>query len=135
MADTLTPEKRSWLMGRVARAGTKPEMIVRRLAHGLGYRFRLQRRDLPGTPDIVFPSRKKVVFVHGCFWHRHDCKKATTPKSNAKFWQEKFARNVERDRVAIAELSELGWEALVVWECQTKDKEALADRLETFLGG
>lgn len=120
-------------MGRVRAKNTKPEMIVRRLAHGLGFRFRLHRRTLPGRPDLVFPRFRKAIFVHGCFWHRHHCKKATTPKSNAEFWHKKFAENVERDTRAIAELTSLGWSSMIVWECQTNDIESLSDSLLAFL--
>ena len=120
-------------MGRVRQKNTKPEIVVRSLAHQLGYRFRLHRRDLPGRPDLVFPKLKKVIFVHGCFWHRHGCSKATTPKSNLAYWQPKFAENVERDKRAIAELLSLGWEPMVVWECETRDIDALSQSLSTFL--
>jgi DNA mismatch endonuclease, patch repair protein len=120
-------------MGRVRQKNTKPEIVVRSLAHSLGYRFRLHRRDLPGRPDLVFPKLKKVVFVHGCFWHRHGCSKATSPKSNSAYWQSKFAENVERDKRAIAELLSLGWEPMVVWECETRDIDALSESLSIFL--
>jgi DNA mismatch endonuclease, patch repair protein len=133
VVDPLSPERRSWLMGRVRQKNTKPEIVVRSLAHQLGYRFRLHRRDLPGRPDLVFPKLKKVIFVHGCFWHRHGCSKATTPKSNLAYWQPKFAENVERDKRAIAELLSLGWEPMVVWECETRDIDALSQSLSTFL--
>jgi DNA mismatch endonuclease (patch repair protein) len=119
-------------MGRVRQKDTKPEMVVRSLTHQLGYRFRLHRRDLPGRPDLVFPKLRKVIFVHGCFWHRHGCSKATTPKSNSDYWQPKFAENVERDKRAIAELLRLGWEPMVVWECETRDIDALSQALSTF---
>ena len=133
MVDVLTKEQRSRLMGRVSHFDTPPEIAVRRLLHSLGYRFRLHRKDLPGRPDIVLPRLKKVIFVHGCFWHRHTgCRKATTPKSNADYWQNKFAENVERDRRAIAELLRLGWEPMVVWECETRDIDALSQALSTF---
>jgi DNA mismatch endonuclease, patch repair protein len=133
VVDPLSPERRSWLMGRVRQKNTKPEIVVRSLAHQLGYRFRPHRRDLPGRPDLVFPKLKKVIFVHGCFWHRHGCSKATTPKSNLAYWQPKFAENVERDKRAIAELLSLGWEPMVVWECETRDIDALSQSLSTFL--
>lgn len=121
-------------MGRVRQKNTKPEMVVRRLAHSLGFRFRLHRRDLPGRPDLAFPKLGKVIFVHGCFWHRHNCKKATTPSSNVDYWHKKFAENVERDNKAIAELTSAGWGSMVVWECQTSDIGALADSISAFLG-
>jgi len=133
MVDTLSRERRSWLMGRVPHFDTKPEMAVRKMLYGMGYRYRLHRKDLPGRPDIALPKMKKAIFVHGCFWHRHDCKKATTPKSNGSFWLDKFDQNVKRDRKALADLSELGWEAVIVWECEVSDLERLADKLANFL--
>lgn len=129
--DRLTPERRSWLMSRVRARDTSAEVRVRRAAHGMGLRYRLYRRDLPGTPDLVFPKHRVVVFVHGCFWHRHpDCKKATTPKSRVEFWKSKFDRNTVRDRQAIEELGALGWRVAIIWECQTKDAEALSRILD-----
>ena len=122
------------MMAAVPQANTKPELIVRRMVHALGYRFRLHRRDLPGRPDIVLPRLKKVIFVHGCFWHRHGCRRTTTPESNMEFWQTKFADNKKRDRRVIRELRWLGWVALVVWECQTQRPTWLIGRLERFLG-
>lgn len=130
MTDRLTPEHRSWLMSRVRGRDTTPEMVVRRIAHSLGYRFRLHRRDLPGSPDLVFPKHHAVVFVHGCYWHHHPgCPKATIPKTRRRFWQEKFRANKRRDEKAISDLSTLGWRPLVIWECETKDHQAVADRL------
>lgn len=115
---------------------TRPEMLVRRAAHALGYRFRLHRKDLPGSPDLVFPSRRKVVFVHGCFWHGHDCARgARAPKANAEYWSAKIGRNVARDARVLVELRALGWEPLVLWECELKDPAALAGRLRQHLGG
>ena len=134
MVDNLSPKDRSRLMSRVRGKDTKPEMLVRRLAHSLGYRFRLHRRDLPGSPDLVFPNRKKVIFVHGCYWHRHDCRKATTPKSNVEFWQKKFDDNVMRDQKNLDDLASRGWDAMVVWQCQTQQTDDLVDRLVDFLG-
>ncbi len=126
---------RSALMSRVKAKGTKPELRVRRSAHGLGYRYRLHRRDLPGSPDLVFPGRRKALFVHGCFWHRHQgCRKTTMPKTRAKFWQRKFDDNVRRDERVIAALRELGWDVLVVWECETSDEDLLRRTLLEFLG-
>lgn len=132
--DTLSPLRRSQLMARVRGKDTKPEMIVRRLAHAMGYRYRLHRKDLPGRPDLVFPGRRKVVFVHGCFWHRHSCKKATTPKSNAEFWKKKFEENVARDDRNILDLAERGWDSMVIWQCETYDTTKLSERLRSFLG-
>jgi DNA mismatch endonuclease (patch repair protein) len=134
MVDRLTPERRSALMSRVGSKNTTPEMIVRRIAHRLGYRFRLHRADLPGTPDLVFPSRRKVVFVHGCFWHRHPhCRKATMPKSRVEFWSTKFSQNVERDEDRCVCLEALGWETYTIWECETKQTELVVSKLVTFL--
>lgn len=121
---------RSDIMRAVKRAHTKPEMIVRRALHALGLRFRLHRRDLPGSPDIVLPRLRTVVFVHGCFWHRHPgCRYATTPKSRQEYWLPKFEANVERDARKEAQLRELGWRVAVIWECETKSLEALEARL------
>lgn len=132
--DIMTVEQRSALMGRIHGKDTKPEFAVRRLAHALGYRFRVHRRDLPGTPDLVFPAPRKIIFVHGCFWHRHHgCRFAYSPKSNKEFWQAKFDLNVTRDELALRELRTLGWEALVIWECQTSDVNALARAISGFL--
>ena len=120
--DRLTPERRSWLMSRVKAKHTSPELIVRRKAHALGLRFRLHRKDLPGTPDLIFPKYSTVVFVHGCFWHRHPgCPKAGMPKSRVRFWKEKFARNVKRARRDERQLNDLGWSVGVIWECETKN--------------
>jgi DNA mismatch endonuclease, patch repair protein len=120
--DIVSPARRSQLMSRIRGADTRPELIVRRLVHSLGFRFRLHRRDLPGTPDLAFPSRRKVVFVHGCFWHRHrGCRFAYTPKSNSDFWEKKFATNQVRDRRVIRRLRASGWDPLIVWECEVGD--------------
>lgn len=133
--DGLTPEKRSWNMSRIRGVDTKPELLVRSLLHRMGYRFRLHRRDLPGRPDIVLPKYRAVVFVHGCFWHRHrGCRYAYVPKSRKDFWKRKFARNVERDREVRHLLRKAGWKILVVWECETVDADGLASRLSSALG-
>ncbi|WP_420463387.1 very short patch repair endonuclease [Candidatus Palauibacter sp.] len=130
-----SPE-RSANMASIRAKNTRPEITVRRLLHSLGYRYRLHRRDLPGTPDICFPGRKKVIFVHGCFWHRHEgCRRTTTPKTRTSFWENKFTANMVRDRRNMSGLAEIGWEAIVVWECETADLEALASRLVRFLDG
>jgi DNA mismatch endonuclease (patch repair protein) len=122
--------QRSAIMRAVPRANSGPEIAVRKILHGLGLRFRLHRRELPGTPDIVLARHRTVVFVHGCFWHRHgDCRKATTPKTHAEFWAEKFERNVERDARNEALLVGRGWRVLTVWECQTSDTEGLRKQL------
>ena len=128
-----TDPQRSAIMRAVKQKHTGPEMIVRRLLFSLGLRYRLHRRNLPGSPDVVFASRKVAVFVHGCFWHRHArCKRTTTPKANAEFWEEKFQRNVARDQNNEAKLKELGWRVLVVWECETRDLEKLTRRIAGF---
>ncbi len=133
MADPLTPEKRSWLMGRIRSANTKPELVLRSLLHRCGYRFSLRRKDLPGKPDIVLRKYRTVIFVHGCFWHRHpNCIQASEPKTRPEFWNEKFARNVARDRRNREELAARGWQVLVVWECELR-KDPLAI-LEQVLG-
>lgn len=121
-------------MARISCKGTKPELTVRKLAHSLGYRFRLHRRDLPGSPDLVFPGRKLVLFVHGCFWHRHEgCRFAYTPKSNVEFWQTKFKNNVARDERAERELERLGWRVATLWECETTDFNGLRLKLRDIL--
>lgn len=130
--DIIAREQRSALMSRIHGKDTKPELTIRRLVHGLGYRFRLHRRDLPGTPDLVFPRFKKVIFVHGCFWHRHSrCRLAYTPKSNTDFWRLKFSKNVARDQRVLRQLRRLGWDPLVIWECELADATKLAARLLT----
>ena len=134
MADILTPLERSVLMGRIRGMDTKPELFVRRALHALGYRFRVHVRSLPGTPDVVFSRRRKAVFVHGCFWHRHGCRKTYTPKSRKRFWQAKFAANVARDRRAQERLTRDGWRIFVAWECEIEADDALLDRMATFLG-
>lgn len=128
------PEDRSRIMRAVKGRDTSPEMIVRRLLHHLGYRYRLHRPDLPGKPDLAFPSRRKAIFVHGCFWHGHDCARgARAPKTNQDYWTAKIARNKARDADTIGRLRDLGWSALTVWECELKDRDVLADRLRSFL--
>lgn len=120
-------------MSRVRSKNTSPEIMVRRLVHRMGYRFRLHKRDLPGTPDLVFAGRHAVIFVHGCFWHRHpNCKKASIPKSRDEFWTKKFDRNVERDTQVRQKLSDNGWKVLVVWECEVKDLERLSYKVKEF---
>ena len=134
MTDTLSPEERSLRMGLVRSTGTRPEMTVRRIVHALGYRFRLHDKRLPGSPDLVFRSRRAVIFVHGCFWHRHACcNLARMPKSRVDFWQSKLDGNRDRDARKIAELRAAGWRVLVVWECEIKDAERLAKSLRAFL--
>ena len=137
MIDTLTPKERSERMSRIRGKDTKPEMIVRRLAHGMGYRYRLHYRNLPGIPDLVFPRLKKVLFIHGCFWHRHpdpQCKLARLPKSRLDFWKPKLEANRQRDIANQIKTRDLGWKVLVVWECEIRDKEQLENKLVKFLG-
>lgn len=136
MADVFTPRQRSAVMRAVRGTDTKPEMTVRRLVHGLGYRYRLHVRALPGAPDLVFASRKKVIFVHGCFWHRHACDAGrSTPASKVDYWQAKFAANQRRDRRHRRQLQLLGWQVLVLWECQIGPRklERLREKIERFL--
>jgi DNA mismatch endonuclease (patch repair protein) len=129
--DIISAERRSALMRRVRQRDTDPELVVRRVAHALGYRFRLHRRDLPGTPDLVFPKYRVALFVHGCFWHRHEgCPRATTPKSRRDYWLPKFAANVERDRRKEEALKSLGWRVLIFWECEINDANSLKRRLK-----
>lgn len=140
MADHLSKEKRSWNMSRIKSGNTKPEMIVRSLLHSMGYRFRLHGRvskkihpkgTLPGKPDIVLSKYKTVIFVHGCFWHRHQgCKEATTPKTRTEWWLDKFSKTVERDKKKQTELESLGWNVVTIWECETKNLESLQEILQ-----
>ena len=121
-------------MASVRAAGTKPEVIVRQVAHRLGYRFRLHRTNLPGRPDLVFPRHRKIILVHGCFWHGHEnCKKAKRPDRNAEFWNRKLSQNIERDRQTVAALTDSGWQILIVWECETKRTARLSTRVLNFL--
>lgn len=132
--DTLTPEQRSERMSRVRARNTKPELIVRRLLHSRGYRYRLHDKRLPGKPDLVFAGRRKLIFVHGCFWHRHgECTLARMPKSRIDFWRPKLEANQARDQVNIARLEEMGWRVLVIWECELRDVDTLVAKLEHFL--
>lgn len=121
-------------MASVHSEDTSPEMAVRRIVHALGYRYRLHVPDLPGRPDLVFPARRKVVFVHGCFWHRHNgCRYASAPKTNRKFWESKFSANVARDHRARRELKRLEWTVFTVWQCELKNPDRLTERLNDFL--
>lgn len=132
--DRLSKEHRSWNMSKIRGKNTLPEKAVRSLLHQLGYRFRIHRQDLPGSPDIVLPRFRAIIFVHGCFWHRHPgCKYAYTPKSRIDFWLRKFDDNIRRDKQSLQSLRRLGWRVLVVWECQTIDQKTLAKRLNRFL--
>lgn len=134
--DTLSQAERSQRMSLVSGKDTKPEMLVRRTLHRLGYRYRLHSKDLPGKPDIVFRSRQKVIFVHGCFWHRHPsrkCKLARMPKSRLEFWKPKLDQNRQRDIKNQRALSKMGWKYLILWECELNDETGLARRLTNFL--
>ena len=131
--DTVSPEQRSRNMSRIRGKDTALEMKIRSLLHRLGYRYRLHRKELPGTPDIVFPARRSVIFIHGCFWHGHDCAKAALPTSNREFWGNKIGRNKERDCCVQAALIQEGWRVLTVWQCQTRDIPVLQERLVDFL--
>ncbi|MEQ9410518.1 MAG: very short patch repair endonuclease [Fuerstiella sp.] len=135
MTDVHTRRQRSFNMSRIRAKDTRPEMIVRSLVHQMGYRFRLHRRDLPGTPDLVLPRHHKVIFVHGCFWHQHRCRYGrVTPKTNAAFWAAKRQGNVTRDRRNLRQLRAAGWDVLVIWECWTRfPEEKVIPRLDAFL--
>lgn len=138
MVDTVTAKRRSEIMSGIRSQGTKPEITVRRLLHALGYRYRLHRKDLPGRPDLVFPRRRKVLFVHGCFWHQHGddaCRIARVPKSNVEYWVPKLERNVARDRENCARLRELGWKVHVVWECEVKAGSGFLEKAREYLDG
>ena len=137
MTDSISKPRRSANMAAIRSANTKPELTVRRLVHSLGYRYRLHSKDLPGKPDLVFGPRRKVIFVHGCFWHLHpkkNCLDARYPKSNTAYWTPKLARNTVRDAANVRSLRALGWQALVVWDCETKDAKRLTLKLQRFLG-
>ncbi|MGY6661225.1 MAG: very short patch repair endonuclease [Glycocaulis sp.] len=136
MTDKLSPEHRSRNMAAIRSKDMKPERIVRSLVHGMGYRYRLHRKGLPGKPDLVFGPKRRVIFVHGCFWHQHEdpaCKITRKPKSNLGYWNEKLSRNMARDQRNQAELEGQGWSVLIIWECETKDAEALKAMLKRFL--
>lgn len=134
MTDTVNVKKRSEIMARIRGRDTQPELVVRRIAHRLGFRFRLHRKDLPGSPDIVFPRYRSIIMVHGCFWHRHrGCRFASIPKTNVRYWEDKFASNVVRDSENKLHLRERGWRVLVIWECETKDHQVLANRIASYL--
>lgn len=132
--DKLTKEHRSWNMSQIRSSDTMPERRVRSVLHKMGYRFRLHRKDLPGKPDIVLPKYKLVIFVHGCFWHRHrNCKYAYSPKSRIEFWRQKFADNVSRDRKVTHQLRKSGWRVAIIWECQTFEEEQIAQLISRFI--
>lgn len=134
MVDVHNKKQRSFNMSQIRSKNTSPEIIVRSLVHRMGYRYALHRSDLLGHPDLVLVRHKKIIFVHGCFWHKHRCRYGqVNPATHAKFWQEKRLGNVERDKRNLKELRFAGWKVLVVWECQTRDTKSLSSRLKTFL--
>jgi DNA mismatch endonuclease (patch repair protein) len=135
LSDVFSPEQRSAVMRRVRGRDTTPEMILRRLLRTMGHGYRLNRRDLPGSPDVVMAGRRLAIFVHGCFWHGHDCKRGDRqPKSNSAYWTAKIQRTRDRDRGALKALEGLGWRTLVIWECEMKDMGVLRARLSAVLG-
>ncbi|WP_261533796.1 very short patch repair endonuclease [Burkholderia multivorans] len=131
--DTVAPAKRSSIMKAVGRRNTGPELVVRRALFRLGFRFRLHDRKLPGSPDVVFRSRRAVIFVHGCFWHGHDCRRGRAPSTNTEYWHAKLQRNKERDAEVALRLEAMGWRVLTVWECQIRDASKLDSLLLEFL--
>lgn len=134
MADIFSPRQRSALMSRVKWRDTKPEILVRKYLHSRGFRFRLHRRDLPGKPDLVFPSRRKVVFVHGCFWHVHTgCSRASLPNTRREFWSKKLMGNKARDKLVRRRLARMGWRSYVIWECQLRKNTNALTRVSAFL--
>ena len=134
--DKLSEDRRSENMRRIQSKNTAPELALRSLVYSLGYRFRLHRKDLPGKPDLVFPGRRKVIFLHGCFWHQHkECREGRLPGTRREYWAPKLARNVERDAASGMALKSLGWDVLTLWECElAKDPAAISKELEHFLG-
>lgn len=136
MVDVLTKEQRSFNMSQIRDKNTKPEIIIRSIVHGLGFRYCLHNNKLPGKPDIALPRHKKIIFVHGCFWHIHNCKYGKVkPATNVKFWQTKRQSNVARDKKNLKALKNLGWKVLVIWECQIKKPEKLLNKISKFLKG
>lgn len=133
MTDIFSPEKRSSIMSKIRGKNTDPEIKVRRLIFSMGYRYRLHRKDLPGCPDIVFPGRKKVIFVHGCFWHGHGCRKSLLPETNRAIWWAKLEKNKLRDAENLDKLQNCGWESLVIWQCQLKEIQSLKLIIKNFL--
>ena len=132
--DNLTPQQRSKTMASVRGKDTRPELVVRRLTHRAGYRYRLHEKSLPGKPDLVFPRRNKLIFVHGCFWHGHSCRSGLNrPTSNKSYWLPKLDRNKSRDKKNRAKLRRLGWKVLAIWECQVRDEARLTTRIQRFL--
>jgi DNA mismatch endonuclease (patch repair protein) len=136
MVDVFSQEKRKWLMSRIQKMHTKPEKIVRSLIHRMGYRFRIQRKNLPGNPDIVLPRYNTLIFVNGCFWHGHkNCRKGKRPVTNKAFWNQKIDSNIQRDQANYKKLKAHGWKVLVIWECETKNPVSLCEKLEKTFNG
>ena len=134
--DVFDKEKRSDIMAKVKGKNTKPELLVRSVLYKMGYRFRLYRKDLPGNPDITLPKFKKVIFIHGCFWHSHkNCKRSKRPTTNYEFWNKKLNKNILRDKKVIKQLNEMGWESLIIWTCEIKDINTIKQKLDNFLKG
>ena len=133
IVDRVSKKVRSKIMASVGTKNTCAEMVVRRLVHKMGYRYSLHRADLPGSPDLVFPSRKKVIFVHGCFWHGHNCRYGKLPKSRQNYWKQKIGKNRLRDNKQCRELSRQGWGVLIVWQCQLRSPEVLIEKIDNFL--
>jgi DNA mismatch endonuclease (patch repair protein) len=134
MPDIYPKSKRSDIMSKISGKETKPEILVRKFLFSKGFRFRKNVKELPGKPDVVLPKHKTIIFVHGCFWHGHSCKRGTLPETNYKFWQEKIGKNIERDNRNIFELKEKGWNVIIVWQCEIKNKESKDVRLNQLLG-
>ncbi len=134
MTDHVDSAKRSTMMAAVHAKDTEPEMVVRKIVHSMGYRYRLHVKELPGKPDLVFSRRRKIIFVHGCFWHRHEaCTRASMPKTRVSFWQSKFDANIARDEIVLRSLKKDGWRVMTVWQCELKSVERLTKRLKRFL--
>ncbi len=133
LTDVFSPEERSRIMRLIKNKNTGPEKFVRSMIHAMGFRFRLHRKDLPGSPDIVFPKFRKVIFVHGCFWHAHSCKRFRLPKENREYWQAKLLRNKARDRRNIQEIKKANWRSLTIWECQLRFPKTIVRKLKKFL--
>ena len=137
MSKIISQEQRSKIMASIHRENTRPELLIRKLAHKMGYRFRLHKKNLPGSPDIVFPGLKKIILVHGCFWHRHECPSGRKiPSKNTTYWQRKFANNVARDQRILKELHNHGWKVFIIWECEilASSHELISKLIEEFLG-
>jgi DNA mismatch endonuclease (patch repair protein) len=134
MTDVYSKDKRSWVMSRIKSQDTGPEIKIRSLVHRLGYRFRLHRKDLPGKPDLVFPARRKIIFVHGCFWHGHSCRKGQhMPETSTDYWRGKIEKTITRDRETVKALHAAGWQTLIIWECEIKNDLVMIASINNFL--